>query len=408
MEWDKYACRVLRERVADGWFPDMQVYEGDVRLFDPSEYKGRVDCIHAGFPCTDLSVAGKQAGLGEGTRSGLYREVLRIAGIVRPRYLFLENVAAILTVGGSTVVADLAAMGFSARWGCIRASDCGANHRRDRWFLLANSNLQHGIGWGESQQPASDSGKSWDKPSGCGDENMAYTSNERLQRSQAAGNNGKDWKESRNEQPAGQCKGNEWNEVKSSICCMANGIPVRMGKTEGEINATTSNCSARQNMQSVRENIQSESNAERKVAGFEVVSQTGTLQSELREYQRDGIVDEAWILIQGKEASEGFLRGLRIQESASCSPHRSGQNEQRAGEHPDSMQALPQLLAHDGEKNWKGNSGPDASIGWWDIEPNIGRVSGNVSNRVGQLKGYGNAQVPLQAAVAFKLLMDRI
>jgi DNA (cytosine-5)-methyltransferase 1 len=134
VEWDKYACRVLRERAADGWFPGLHVWEGDVRLFDPSEYAGKVDCIHAGFPCQDISVAGKQAGVSEGTRSGLYREVLRIAGIVRPRYLFLENVAAILSNGLGTVLADLAAMGYDTRWCCIRASDVGAPHHRDRWF----------------------------------------------------------------------------------------------------------------------------------------------------------------------------------------------------------------------------------------------------------------------------------
>jgi DNA (cytosine-5)-methyltransferase 1 len=137
VEWDKYACRILRERAADGWFPGLSVWEGDVRLFDPSEYAGRVDCIHAGFPCQDISVAGKQAGLGEGTRSGLYREVLRIAGVVRPRFLFLENVSAILSNGLGTVLGDLAAMGYDADYCCIRASDVGAPHGRDRWFLKA-------------------------------------------------------------------------------------------------------------------------------------------------------------------------------------------------------------------------------------------------------------------------------
>jgi DNA (cytosine-5)-methyltransferase 1 len=139
VEWDKYACQVLRERAADGWFPDLRVWEGDVRLFDPSEYTGRVGCIHAGFPCQDLSVAGKQAGLGEGTRSGLYREVLRIAGVVRPKYLFLENVAAILYNGLGTVLGDLAALGYDTRWLCIRASDVGAPHHRDRWFALCHA-----------------------------------------------------------------------------------------------------------------------------------------------------------------------------------------------------------------------------------------------------------------------------
>ena len=137
IERDSYACQVLRERSKDGWFPDLRVWEGDVRMFDPSEYAGKVDCIHAGFPCQDISVAGKQAGVSEGTRSGLYREVLRIAGVVRPKRIFLENVSAILSNGLGTVLGDLASMGYDARWCCIRASDVGAPHQRDRWFLLA-------------------------------------------------------------------------------------------------------------------------------------------------------------------------------------------------------------------------------------------------------------------------------
>ena len=141
VEWDKYACRVLRERVADGWFEGMSVWEGDVQLFDPSEYKGRVDCIHAGFPCQDISVAGNQAGVGEGTRSGLYREVLRIADEIQPEYIFLENVAAITTLGDGavlrTVVGDLAERGYDAVWICLSAAEVGANHKRDRWWCLA-------------------------------------------------------------------------------------------------------------------------------------------------------------------------------------------------------------------------------------------------------------------------------
>ena len=139
VEWEPYACQVLRERAADGWFPDLRVWEGDVRLFDPSEYAGKVDCIHAGFPCQDISVAGFQRGVGEGTRSGLYREVIRIAGIVRPRELRLENVSAITSNGLGLVLRDLAELGFDAKWGCVRASDCGAWHERNRWWLVASN-----------------------------------------------------------------------------------------------------------------------------------------------------------------------------------------------------------------------------------------------------------------------------
>jgi DNA (cytosine-5)-methyltransferase 1 len=139
VEWDAYCCQVLRERAEEGWFPGLQVWEGDVGLFDPSDWAGRVDCIHAGFPCQDISVAGKQAGVGEGTRSGLYREVLRIADVVRPGYLFLENVAAILGNGLGTVLGDLASRGYDCRWDCIRAADVGAPHLRDRWWMVADS-----------------------------------------------------------------------------------------------------------------------------------------------------------------------------------------------------------------------------------------------------------------------------
>lgn len=139
VEWDKNACRVLRDRAADGWFPGLHVYEGDVRMFDPSDYAGRVDSIAAGFPCQDISIAGSQAGVGEGTRSGLYREVLRIADIVRPRFLFLENVAAILANKHlGPILGDLAARGFDARWCCLEASGVGAPHKRDRWWMLAS------------------------------------------------------------------------------------------------------------------------------------------------------------------------------------------------------------------------------------------------------------------------------
>jgi DNA (cytosine-5)-methyltransferase 1 len=141
VEWDKYACRVLRERAAEGWFPDLHVYEGDIRLFDPSEYAGRVDCIHAGFPCQDISTAGKRAGVGEGTRSNLYTEAIRIFRAVRPKYLFLENVSAILSRGMlATIMGDLAEVGFDeVQWTCLRASEVGASHHRNRWWCLAYS-----------------------------------------------------------------------------------------------------------------------------------------------------------------------------------------------------------------------------------------------------------------------------
>lgn len=179
VEWDRYACDVLRARVADGWFDGMSVWEGDVQLFDPSEYKGRVDCIHAGFPCQDISQAGNQRGVGENTRSGLYREVLRIADTIQPRYLFLENVSAIVSGdnGGMlrTVTGDLAKRGYDAVWRCLSAAQVGANHKRDRWWCLAYSNGTRC----ERYWDSTERGEEEHPLSGLPSEELAYTKDER-------------------------------------------------------------------------------------------------------------------------------------------------------------------------------------------------------------------------------------
>lgn len=100
---------------------------------------GPVDVLTAGFPCQDLSYAGGGAGIREGTRSGLWYSVAAAAGALRPRLLVLENVRAIVgrRPGLDAVLASLAGLGFDARWTCVRASDVGAAHQRDRWFCTA-------------------------------------------------------------------------------------------------------------------------------------------------------------------------------------------------------------------------------------------------------------------------------
>jgi DNA (cytosine-5)-methyltransferase 1 len=100
-----------------------------------------IDLIAGGFPCQDISVAGKGAGLA-GERSGLWSEYARIIGEVRPRYVIVENVAVLLGRGLERVLGDLAALGFDAEWHCIPASAVGAPHRRDRVWIVAYA--QHG------------------------------------------------------------------------------------------------------------------------------------------------------------------------------------------------------------------------------------------------------------------------
>lgn len=98
-----------------------------------------VDVICGGFPCQDLSFAGKGAGLA-GERSGLWREYLRIVREVKPRFVVVENVAALRSRGLGTVLSDLASSGYDAEWFSLRAEDVGAPHRRERVFIVAHSN----------------------------------------------------------------------------------------------------------------------------------------------------------------------------------------------------------------------------------------------------------------------------
>jgi DNA (cytosine-5)-methyltransferase 1 len=95
-----------------------------------------VDVLCGGFPCQDLSYAGKGAGL-DGERSGLWAEYARLVRELRPRYVVVENVGALLARGIDVVLGDLAACGYDAEWDCIPASAVGAPHRRDRVWIVA-------------------------------------------------------------------------------------------------------------------------------------------------------------------------------------------------------------------------------------------------------------------------------
>ena len=132
VEIDPYARAVL----AKHW-PDVRRWE-DVRTFPPPEGEWGVDVICGGFPCQDISVAGKGAGLA-GARSGLWYEYARIIGELRPRYVIVENVAALLARGMGTVLGDLSALGYDAEWHVIPASAVGAPHRRERVWVVAHT-----------------------------------------------------------------------------------------------------------------------------------------------------------------------------------------------------------------------------------------------------------------------------
>jgi DNA (cytosine-5)-methyltransferase 1 len=112
---------------------------GDIKTIDWSKVE-RPDVLCGGFPCQDISVAGKGKGIKEGTRSGLWFEYLKAVRSLQPRYVVVENVSEITNRGLDTVLAGFAETGYNAKWFPIRASDVGANHRRERLFIIAFPN----------------------------------------------------------------------------------------------------------------------------------------------------------------------------------------------------------------------------------------------------------------------------
>ena len=134
-EIEKYPREVLLARQRDGILPEFPIWD-DVCTLDGKPWRGKVDVLCGGFPCQDISAAGKGAGIA-GERSGLWKEYARLIGEMRPRFVFAENSPLLRTRGLGVVLEDLAALGYNARWGVLGARDVGAPHKRDRMWVLA-------------------------------------------------------------------------------------------------------------------------------------------------------------------------------------------------------------------------------------------------------------------------------
>ena len=138
-EIEPYPRDVLLARQRDGILPSFPIWD-DVATLDGNPWRGTVDVLCGGFPCQDISAAGKGAGI-TGERSGLWKEYARLIGEMRPRFVFAENSPLLRTRGLGVVLEDLAALGYNARWGIIGAGAVGAPHKRDRMWVLAYANV---------------------------------------------------------------------------------------------------------------------------------------------------------------------------------------------------------------------------------------------------------------------------
>tara|TARA_R100001039_G_C1854802_1_gene117777 strand:- start:23170 stop:23883 length:714 start_codon:yes stop_codon:yes gene_type:complete len=189
VEYDRYAASVLMQRQNDGILPPFPIWD-EVRTFRGEPWRGIVDCVSGGFPCQDISSAGKGAGI-EGEKSGLWSEMFRIVSEIRPSFVFVENSDRLVSRGLGRVLGDLASIGYDSEWMRLRASECGANHVRPRLWVLAHANsaqLERGsLSSGIYEEDTNFSYTCWgkDKP---GVDRMANALAHRVDRLKAIGN----------------------------------------------------------------------------------------------------------------------------------------------------------------------------------------------------------------------------
>lgn len=150
VEYEPYCQKVLRQRIADGILDAAPIF-GDIRKFISEgyadAYQGMVDIVTGGFPCQDISIAGKQAGI-YGERSGLWKEMSEVIGKVRPHFAFVENSANLVILGLDRIVGDFTEMGYSCQWGVMGAFHAGFPHGRERVWIMAhteNDRCEHAI-----------------------------------------------------------------------------------------------------------------------------------------------------------------------------------------------------------------------------------------------------------------------
>jgi DNA (cytosine-5)-methyltransferase 1 len=152
-EIEPYACRIMRQQ-----FPDSENLGDITTITNPPP----VDILCGGFPCQDISVAGKGEGI-TGNRSGLWKHYARLIGEVRPKWVVIENSPMLRSRGLGVVLQDLLALRYDAEWHCITAASVGAPHQRDRTFIVAypHGQQEHPVlraGWGERSEASASEG----------------------------------------------------------------------------------------------------------------------------------------------------------------------------------------------------------------------------------------------------------
>ena len=243
VEWEAYPASVLVARQNDRHLEAFPIWN-DVRTFDGNLWRGIAQVVSGGFPCQDISIAGKGDGL-DGERSGMWREMARVVGEVRPQFVFVENSPMLVTRGLERVLGDLTEMGYDCKWTVMGAADVGAPHQRDRIWIVANA--RHG--WGRESETTiggQDTQSEWEcNPNKVGrpsnqPTSLANSKSKRLERWNESGNN--ESSESRFRESSRSIERN-WL-VEPNVGRVANGVANRMDRIKALGNGQVPLCAA--------------------------------------------------------------------------------------------------------------------------------------------------------------------
>ena len=349
-EFEPYCQAVLKRH-----WPEVPIYD-DVRTLSADTLRRDgvwpIDVIAGGFPCQDLSYAGKRAGI-EGERSGLWSEFARLIGEVLPRFAIMENVPGLLSSGHGRVLGDLAALGYDAVWDCVPASAVGAPHRRDRVWIVAHARGEQHEGRREAIRRQTAEGLHHD---------VAHAPSERR------GEAGRD----RPDEPA------QWFAGCSEDVAVSTGE--RLSKCHGQGASATGQLHAEfERGRGLPTDVADADNAR------------------LEGWQRGGVPECAsqWI---------AWSRGASIPHTASAkrARQRAVTGGQQSGLADNSRRQLEPRLGRvaDGLPHWVDESG------WLEEPEGVPRVATGIENRASRLKALGNSIVPQVAFLIGQAVME--
>jgi len=354
-EIDPYCHKVLNKN-----FPQVPIHE-DIKILDGTAFKD-IDLLTGGFPCQDISVAGRGEGL-SGDRSYLWFEMLRIIRDVRPRYALVENVPMLTSRGGTRVLADLAEIGYNAEWTIISARDVGARHLRKRIWIVA------------------------------------YPDSELRRRRRAI-------RASREDQE-GQLRSQKKGKVSYDVRSEAVRRSTLRGET-GDISDSASTGTG-QNDRRVRTGTGGTNggkNTEKaSVSDTTVKRLQGTIGEEHertgeRPAKRSGEVSNSDIHGEEWDKSKDRKRRRSLQvctEVSNSDSQRLQGSEETGDTQEEGKKPQDQFLA----RLSRGET-------YWETEPNIRRVANGVPSRVDRIKGLGNAIVPQVATVIMQKIKNNM